>query len=230
MLAYQPHLLALSASSPFWSGTDTGYASNRTMMFQQLPTAGVPEAFTCWADFEAFIDDARTVGLVEDVDELRWDLRPSPRFGTLEVRVCDGVATLEEVTALTALTHCLVVHLDDTRGAEGLPAPLAPWQVRENKWRAARYGLDALVIRDVHNRETPLRQDLLHVLDVLSPTARRLHCQDELAVVERIVRGGAGYERQRAAAGAAQGDLRAVVRAATAEMATGPQWLDDQRD
>src|SRR3954447_5614084 len=143
LLNQYPHLQALSASSPVWAGVDTGYASNRAMMFQQLPTAGLPFQFQSWAEFERYTQDLFTTGVIEQVDEIRWDVRPSPRLGTVEVRICDGVSTMAEMEALVALTHCLVVDLEQRLEAgETLPS-MPPWHVQENKWRSARYGLDA---------------------------------------------------------------------------------------
>ena len=100
LLNYYPHLLALSASSPWWGGEDTGYASNRAMMFQQLPTAGLPFHFQRWAEFEGFVYDQKKTGIIDHMDEIRWDIRPSPHLGTLEVRICDGVSNLRELGAL----------------------------------------------------------------------------------------------------------------------------------
>ena len=153
LLNWYPHLQALSASSPIWAGTDTGYASNRAMMFQQLPTAGLPFQFECWEEFESYAHDLLKTGVIEVIDEIRWDIRPAPRTGTVEVRVCDGVSTLWEMRALVALTHCLVVDLSERldRG-ERLPT-MPPWHVQENKWRAARYGLDAWIILDDQSNE-----------------------------------------------------------------------------
>jgi carboxylate-amine ligase len=102
LLNHYPHLQALSASSPVWAGVDTGYASNRAMMFQQLPTAGLPFQFQSWAEFEDYTQDLLTTGVIEQVDEIRWDVRPSPRLGTIEVRICDGVSTMAEMEALVA--------------------------------------------------------------------------------------------------------------------------------
>ncbi len=148
LLKYYPHLLALSASSPWWGGEDTGYASNRAMMFQQLPTAGLPFHFQTWTEFEGFVYDQKKTGIIDHMNEIRWDIRPSPHLGTLEVRVCDGVSNLRELGALVALTHCLIVDLDHRLDAgETLPT-MPPWHVQENKWRAARYGLDAVIILD----------------------------------------------------------------------------------
>ncbi|GAB3990342.1 glutamate--cysteine ligase [Nocardioides marmoraquaticus] len=211
LLKYYPHLLALSASSPVWAGTDTGYASNRAMMFQQLPTAGLPFHFDDWPQFERYAADLVTTGVIEEIDEIRWDVRPAPRHGTVEVRVCDGVPTRRELRALVALTHCLVVHLvDRLEAGEQLPT-LPPWHVQENKWRAARYGLDAWIILDDQSHEALLLDDLADLLEALTPVAGRLGCADELALVADVPRRGASYQRQRAAAERHGGDLVAVV-------------------
>ncbi|MFI5427787.1 YbdK family carboxylate-amine ligase [Aeromicrobium sp. UC242_57] len=96
MLTVYGHLQALSASSPFWGGNETGYASNRALMFQQLPTAGLPFQFEEWSQLEHYVDDMLHTGVIDSFDEIRWDLRPSPKFGTLEVRVCDGIPSMSE--------------------------------------------------------------------------------------------------------------------------------------
>ncbi len=213
-----PHLQALSASSPIWAGTDTGYASNRAMMFQQLPTAGLPFQFERWEEFEAFVDDQQTTGVIEDLTEIRWDIRPSPKLGTIEVRVCDGVSNLRELRALVALTHCLVVNLEDRLDAgETLPS-MPPWQHQENKWRAARYGLDAEIVLDAKCTERLVTDDLDELLMRLTPVARRLHCEQDLALVADIPRHGAAYQRQRQVAADSDGDLTAVVDSVVREL------------
>jgi carboxylate-amine ligase len=218
MLNYYPHLQALSASSPLWDGLDTGYASNRALMYQQLPTAGLPFHFQTWPEFEAFARDQLTTGVIDDVSEIRWDIRPSPRLGTLENRVCDGVSNTRELSALVALMHCLVVHLDDRLTAgETLPT-MPPWHVQENKWRAARYGLDAVIILDDKCRERLVTEDLDDLLTDLSPVAARLGCADELALVADIPRRGASYQRQREVAAVTEGDLVAVVDSVVREL------------
>jgi len=218
MLNHFPHLQALSASSPMWSGTDTGYASNRAMMFQQLPTAGLPFQFTTWGEYEAFVDDHMRTGVIEYLSDIRWDVRPSPALGTVEVRICDGVSNVHELAALTALTHCLVVDLADRLEAgETLPT-MPPWHVQENKWRAARYGLDAEIILDADANERLVTDDLADLLDRLAPLAKRLGCSDELAAVEDITRTGASYQRQREVSRRTGGDLVAVVDSVVAEL------------
>ena len=218
LLRYYPHLQALSASSPIWAGMDTGYASNRALMFQQLPTAGLPFQFQSWTEFESYADDLVTTGVIEELDEIRWDLRPAPKLGTLENRVCDGVSTIEDLAALTALMHCLVVDLD-TRLAAGEDLPMMPpWHVQENKWRAARYGLDAIVILDDRSTERPVTDDLTDEVARLEPVAARLGCTDELASVLEIPVRGASYQRQRTVAEATDGDLVAVVDSVVQEL------------
>jgi carboxylate-amine ligase len=218
LLTYYPHLQALSASSPIWAGVDTGYASNRALMFQQLPTAGLPFQFERWDQFEAFASDQLTTGVIDELSEIRWDLRPSPRLGTLENRICDGISTFEELAAIVALAHCLVVDLDE-RVAAGEPLPvLPPWHVQENKWRAARYGLDAIVILDADCRERLVTDDLADLLVRLAPVAERLGCSAELASVASIVDRGAAYQRQRTVAERTRGDLVAVVDSVVREL------------
>ena len=218
LLTYYPHLQALSASSPLWAGLDTGYASNRALMFQQLPTAGLPFQFETWAQFESFVSDQLTTGVIDELGEVRWDVRPAPVHGTLETRVCDGVSTLEELAALVALVHCLVVDAD-TRIAAGERLPvLPPWHVQENKWRAARYGLDAIVITDADSAERLVTDDLADLLERLAPVADRLGCAAELASVADIPARGASYQRQRAVADRTGGDLVAVVDSVVREL------------
>jgi carboxylate-amine ligase len=132
--------------------------------------------------------------------------------------VCDGVSTLWEMRALVALTHCLVVDLADRldRG-ETLPT-MPPWHVQENKWRAARYGLDAWIILDAESHERLLLDDLNDLLDRLAPVAERLHCSEDLALVREIPRCGASYQRQRRVSAANGGDLVAVVDSVVREL------------
>ncbi|HIZ98938.1 MAG TPA: glutamate--cysteine ligase [Candidatus Janibacter merdipullorum] len=221
MLSYAPHLQALSASSPWWGGVPTDYASNRALLFQQLPTAGLPFQFEDWSEYERYVDDLLVTGVIDELKEVRWDLRPAPHLGTLEVRVCDGVPTMHEIAALTALTQCLVVHLDDRLTDGGTIPTLPPWHVQENKWRTARYGMDSIIILDSRNRERLVTDDLWDLLERLMPIARRLGCSDELAGVEDIIRTGASYQRQQAVAAAHDRDLVEVTRSLVAEMRAG---------
>ncbi|MBF6357378.1 glutamate--cysteine ligase [Nocardia higoensis] len=218
LLTSYPHLLALSASSPMWAGADTGYASNRTLMFQQLPTAGLPFQFENWGQFEHFVHDATKTGVFDHLGGLHWDIRPAPKWGTIEIRICDGIPSRAELAALAALIHCLVVDLDARVDNGEQLINLPPWHVQENKWRAARYGLDAIVITDADSNERLVTDDLMDLLNRLEPTAEKLGCADELAAVAEIPKRGASYQRQRKVAAAAQGDLVAVVDALVKEL------------
>ena len=151
LMTKYPHLLAISACSPGWEGLDTGYASNRTMLYQQLPTAGMPYQFRDWAEWQAYKRDQAISGVINHTGSMHFDIRPAAKWGTVEVRVSDATSNLRELSAIVALTHCLVVYYDRLiDAAEPLPT-LQPWHVAENKWRGARYGMDALVIT---SRET----------------------------------------------------------------------------
>lgn len=213
LVNYFPHFQALSASSPFWSGEDTGYASQRALMFQQLPTAGLPFQFGSWAEYESYVQDMFTTGVIDSISEIRWDIRPVPGLGTIEMRICDGMATIEDVGALAALTQCLVDEFSTILENGGTIPTMPPWHVQENKWRAARYGLDAIIILDAAGNEKLVTDHLLEdVLPRLAPVAEKLGCSAELADVAAIIERGAGYQRQRRIAAENDGDLRAVVQ------------------
>lgn len=221
LTAYVPHLLALSASSPYWIGTDTGLASSRSKVFEGLPTAGLPYQLSGWDEFETFMETLISARTIESIREVWWDIRPHPGFGTVELRICDGLPTLFEIGLVAALSQCLVetfnTQLD--RGYT-LPTP-AGWVVRENKWRAARYGLDAEIITDAHGRTEPLRDALTELCQDLGPVAERLGCSAELARVPELLAAGASYQRQRKVAADAGGNLTAVVDSLVAELRAG---------
>lgn len=212
-----PHLLAISASSPGWDGIDTSYASNRTMLYQQLPTAGMPYQFQSWDEWVSFMRDQQTSGVINHTGSMHFDVRPAAKWGTIEVRISDATSNLRELAAVVALTHCLIVHYDRMleRSAE-LPT-LQQWHVAENKWRGARYGMDALVITNRDTDEAWVKDELQLLIDELTPVAADLGCVDELNLVREIIQRGAGYERQRAIY-ARTGDWKDVVDATCAEM------------
>ena len=221
MMTRHAHLQALSSSSPFWSNRDTGYASNRAMMFQQLPTAGIPHQFDDWAGLESYTSDMLRTGVIDDFSEVRWDIRPSPKLGPIEIRTCDAPTNVTELKALAALTHCLVEHFS-TEMDEGRDLPRLPqWFVAENKWRSARYGMDAILILDAAGNEELVSVTVAHLLDTLEPVARRLGCVDELRMVEVILEKGASYQRQHRAYQEGGRSMEAVVRQLVAEMKLG---------
>ncbi|MFB4351691.1 glutamate--cysteine ligase [Microbacterium sp. LS_15] len=221
--AYLPHLQALSASSPFWAGERTGYASNRALVFQQLPTAGLPWQLQDWAAYEAYLDDMVRTGVMADATEVRWDIRPAPRWGTIEIRACDGLSTLPELAAVAALVQVLVEHLSREIDEGRERATMPSWYHRENKWRAARYGLDARLIVDAAGAQRPVRDHIAEVLDELAPVAVELGCVREFGSISTILSEGASYERQLTIANATGGDLRAVVQHLIREFRSGPE-------
>jgi carboxylate-amine ligase len=227
LTAYIPHLLAVSASSPYWIGTDTGLASYRSKVFEGLPTAGLPYQLSGWAEFEDFMETLISAGTISSIREVWWDVRPHPDFGTVEIRICDGLPTLLEVGVVAAISQCLVEMLN-TQLDRGYVLPVPhDWVVRENKWRAARYGLDAEIITDERGTTVPLRRSITELVEDLGPVADRLGCAEQLAGAHELLSGGASYERQRRVARAAEGDLRAVVDALLEEMHKGvPKTVD----
>ncbi|WP_211876596.1 glutamate--cysteine ligase [Pseudarthrobacter albicanus] len=222
LVNYFPQFQALSASSPFWGGEDTGYASQRALMFQQLPTAGLPFQFSSWEDYESYVRDMFTTGVIDTLSEIRWDIRPVPALGTIEMRICDGLATLEEVGAIAALTQCLVDDFSTLLDNGGTIPTMPPWHVQENKWRAARYGLDAIIILDAEGNEQLVTEHIRETVARLEPVAARLGCSTELLDVLKIIERGAGCQRQRRVAAENGGDLRAVVLDLVKQMRKGP--------
>jgi carboxylate-amine ligase len=196
--AYLPHFVALSASSPYWHGHDSGLASVRTKIFEAMPTAGLPPKLDRWADFEAFMETLLRAGSIRSVREVWWDIRPHPDFGTVELRMCDGIATMTELTAMAALAQSLVTHLDGMIDAGRELPSRRDWVRRENKWRAARDGIDAELVVDDAGNVRPISDDIRDLVDALSTTARSLGCDDELLGIHRILDHGPSYRRQRA--------------------------------
>ena len=218
LAAYLPHFLALTASSPFWSGHDTGLASSRAVIFGGLPTSGPPQQLADWSEFEEYMDTLLRAGTIRSIKEVWWDIRPHPDFGTVEIRMFDGVPTLREIGMVAALSQCLV-QLLDTQLDRGYRLPSQPsWVVQDNSWRATRYGLDAIVITDDAGSTAPFRDELFELVPELEPVADRLGCADELDVISEVLE-----ERRllRAAAccGGNGGGLTDVVDALVTEFA-----------
>ncbi len=218
--AYIPHFLALSGSSPYWIGSDTGLASSRSKVFEGLPTAGLPHQLRDWDQFEDYMETLIKTGTIASIKEVWWDIRPHPTYGTVELRICDGLPTIAEVGMVAALSQCLVDLLDrEIDKGYTLPTPRR-WVVQENKWRAARYGLEADII--VGNDEVqPVSEALRELVRDLRSGADRLGCTEQLDQVQEVLDGGASYQRQRAVAAASGGDLTAVVDSLLAEFTAG---------
>jgi glutamate---cysteine ligase / carboxylate-amine ligase len=194
---YLPELLALSANSPFWLGRDTGLASTRTKLFEAFPRSGLPPAFGSFEEFELLVERGVRSRSFPDYTHIWWDARPHPKLGTLEVRICDAQTRLESVTGLVALVQSLVATLaeDFERGVKPQVQPVT--LVAENKWRAARDGLDGKLIDLERDQERPARAAVLALVERVEPAAARVGCREELAEVERLVERGTGADEQR---------------------------------
>jgi carboxylate-amine ligase len=180
-----------------------------------------------WGQFQRFMRTLIGAGTVRSIREVWWDIRPHPGFGTLELRICDGIPTMDEVCAMTALAQSLVVWLSERYNA-GLEIPIhKAWTIRDNKWRAARYGLEAEIIRDEEGNLTSLRRSIGELVETLCPVAERLGCLDDLNGVTAILERGTSATRQREAF-ARHKDLSGVVDSLVDEMKNGrPTPLPD---
>jgi carboxylate-amine ligase len=194
---YIPMMIGLSANSPFFGGERTGLASTRTKIFEGLPTAGLPPLLKNYSEFQKFMRTLQQAKSIDSIREVWWDVRPHPGFGTVEIRVFDSVPSIPEMANLAALSQCLVValsnHYDD-----GSQLPLLDsWILRENKWRATRYGLDADLIIDEFGHQQSLKSFILETLDKLSLVAKVLECSSHLDALAEIVENNtAPYQRQ----------------------------------
>ncbi|HTE33958.1 MAG TPA: YbdK family carboxylate-amine ligase [Chryseolinea sp.] len=221
-----PHILALSASSPFWQGKYTGLSACRPTTYESLPTAGMPYLARNWEAFQHLYQFLQRSGSIESMKDLWWDIRPSPTYGTLELRFCDEPATLYEATAIAAFIH-LLAHWYRDRGSEWTTshAPLKQWIFRENKWRTLRYGLDANIVITRTGKTKSLRKDILDWLLKLRTYAQRLNYTDQLSILEEIVHKGNSSQRQHKVF-TETNDLDAVVRHNVSEFERGyPDWI-----
>lgn len=215
-----PHFLILSASSPYWEREDSGLASSRIKVFESLPTAGLPPRLADWHEFEEFMETLIAAGCIKTIREVWWDIRPHPTFGTVELRMCDAIPTLSELASVAALAQCLVDSLDERFDNDTFPRPPREWTVRENKWLAARYGLDADLIVDSKGTRRPARELITELVERMEPIAERLGCTAELEGVLKILDHGPSYLRQRRIL-ATGGSARDVVSSAVDELITG---------
>jgi carboxylate-amine ligase len=195
-----PTILALSVNSPFWLGEDTGYSSFRTEIWRRWPTAGTPDPFDSRAEFDRLVEVLLKTGSIDDPARIHWDVRPSPRFPTLEFRVTDVCLTVDDVVTVAALVRALV-RTCDAEALKGDDPPLPRAELmRLATWRAARYGLDDDLVDVVGERSLPARELLQLLLDFVRPG---LEDHDEWDVVsnlvERVLADGTGAARQRRA-------------------------------
>jgi carboxylate-amine ligase len=207
---FLPHMLALSTNSPFWMGRLTGLKSYRTIVWQQFPRTGIPEEFASWSEFENYVNLLVKTNSIDNGKKLWWDLRPHPLFNTLEFRVCDMPATADETIALVALFQALVAKLYKLRMQNLGFRMYSRALIEENKWRAARYGLDGKLIDFGKQQEVPMRDLVVELLDFVDDVVDGLGSRAELQTIRRIIETGTGADRQIAVYTATQ-STRAVV-------------------
>jgi glutamate---cysteine ligase / carboxylate-amine ligase len=209
---FLPHLLALSTSSPFWMGRDTGLKSFRTTVFRRFPRTGIPEQFGSWSEYEEYVNLLVELHCIDNAKKIWWDLRPHPTFGTLEFRVCDVPTAPRASIAIAALAQAIVVKLYRLRarnlGFRRYPRAL----IEENKWRASRWGLDGKLIDFGKRKEVPMRELAVELLEFIDDVVDELGSRREVEYVRKILSDGTSAERQ-VQVFRETGDLRAVVQA-----------------
>lgn len=211
---FLPHLLALTTSSPFWRGLDTGLKSYRISVFNELPRTGLPEYFDSWGEYQRHVRSLVRAGLIEDATKLWWDIRPSARFPTLEMRITDMCPRLDDAVAVAAIYRCLLRMLYRLRRHNQRWRIYARMLVNENRWRAQRYGVDEGLVDFGKGEVVPYPVLLDELLSLIAEDAVHFGCEREVEHARDIVRRGTGAHAQlaawRTARSAGAGDLDAL--------------------
>src|SRR6478735_7719766 len=187
---FLPHLLALSTSSPFWMGRDTGLKSYRTTIFRRFPRTGVPDHFGSWSEYENYVNLLVDLHCIDDGKKIWWDIRPHPTFGTLEFRVCDVPTRVEETIAIAALVQAIVVKLHKLYTKNMGFRLYRRALIEENKWRAARWGIDGRLIDFGKKAEVPMRDLALELLEFVDDVVDELGSREHLQYVHTILAEG----------------------------------------
>ncbi len=220
MAYFLPHLLALSTSSPFWQGDNTGLKSYRLSVFDELPRTGLPERFDSYGEYQRHIEVLTNAGLIEDATMLWWDVRPSHRFPTIEMRITDVCTRLDDAAAIAALFVCILRMLYRLRRDNQRWRAYAPMLINENRWRAQRYGLDEGLVDFGKGEIVPFADLIEELIALTREDAEALGCADELNHVREIVRDGTGahHQLETFAAAEAAGASRDEAFAAVVDM------------
>jgi len=193
---FVPHLLALSSNSPFWLGMDTGLKSYRCKVFDKFPRTNLPDFFPSWGEYENYVKLLVKTNSIDNAKKIWWDIRPHPHFPTLEFRICDIPMRVEETIAIAALCQAVIGKLYQLHERNLSFRHYSRALIMENKWRAARYGLDGKLIDFGKQTEVPVR-DLIHeILEFVSDVVDELGSGEEIAYIERILEEGSGADRQ----------------------------------
>ena len=208
---FLPHLLALSSNSPFWIGMNTGLKSYRCKVFDRFPRTNIPDTFTSWADFEGFVNLLVRTGCIDNGKKIWWDARPHPVFGTLEIRVCDIPMRVEETLAIAALIQATVAKLYKLHSKNQGWRDYSRALIMENKWRAARYGIDGQMIDFGIEEAVDTRKLILEYLDFVDDVVDELGSREEINHIRWILDHGTGADRQLRVYEESGHDLKAVV-------------------
>lgn len=218
---FLPHLLALSTSSPFWHGIESGLKSYRMSVFRSLPRTGIPEHFSSWSEYQRHVDALVEPGLIEDATKLWWDIRPSARYETVEMRISDVCTRIEDGITIAALFQSIMAMLFRRRSHNQRWRTYANMLVAENVWRAQRYGVSSSLMDFGRGVLVPYGELLEEIIDLVREDAEELGCLDEVERAREIVSGGTSADRQlltyrRALDGGA--DERAALEAVVDEL------------
>ncbi len=186
IMQHLPTLLALSCSSPYWENRDTGLHSHRSKIMEGLPTAGLPTAMRNWSEYVWLVNHMVDTGFINTIREIWWDVRPHHNFGTVEVRVCDMPGSLDNVLAIAALIQCLVKYLSDEIDEGAYTHDFHPMMVRQNKWRACRFGNKAQLVNPYSHEVASVSVIVQQLITHLRPTAKELGCLSYLEDNQRI--------------------------------------------
>jgi carboxylate-amine ligase len=228
MSYFLPHMLALSCSSPFWHGRDTGLKSYRLTIFDALPRTGIPERFASWAEYQRHVGILQNAGLIDDATRIWWDLRPSGRFPTLETRIMDVCTRIDDTVALAALLACVMRMLWRLRTRNQRWRIYTPMLIRENRWRAMRYSFDEGLIDLARGQVVPFNELMDELCSLVAEDARALGCEKEIKGVHDILSRGTSahrqlkdYELEQASGASSEDALKSVVDTLIADTAEG---------
>ncbi len=194
---FLPHLLALSCSSPFWAGDDTGLQSYRLTVFDGMPRTRLPEKFSSYSEYQRHLDILIESGVMEDATKLWWDVRPSARYQTLEMRVTDVCTRIDDALCIAAMAQCFLSMLFRLRRDNKRWRQYAPMLVAENRWRAMRYGCDNGLIDFGRGKLMPYGDLFEEMLELIREDAEELGCLDEVLHARRIIARGNSAHQQR---------------------------------
>ena len=220
MTYFMPHIFALSTSSPFWLGTDTGLKSYRSVVFEDLPRTGLPEYFASAQEYEGYVQTLVKTGCIDDATKIWWDIRPHPRFPTLEFRMCDCVTKVDEVIAIAALIQAVVAKLILLNKNNQTWRIYRQGLIAENKWRAIKDGIDGKLIDFGKEEEVPLRLLIGELLELVDDVVEKLGTRQEIETIRKILKEGTSADRQLRKYHETQ-SLKAVVDMLTEETILG---------